>query len=120
MRKRRLSIGISTLEESLKETLDASRRAKKRLPTGPVHRIDFTTQETLFSALSPKRLQLLRYLRQHGPMSARQLSKNLARDYKNIQGDIQMLLRLDIIYIDADGRYLVPWDEITIQLALAA
>jgi len=120
MKKRKLIIGVSTLEESLNETLEACKRAEKGLPAGPVHRIDFTDQAALFSTLSPKRMELLRYLRQNGPMSARQLAKNLARDYKNVQGDIKMLSQLELVLTDDAGKYLVPWDDITIELALAA
>ena len=120
MKKRKLIIGVSTLEESLNEALQACRKAEKGLAVGPVHRIDFTDQAALFSALSPKRTDLLRHLRRHGPMSARELAKQLARDYKNIQGDIKMLSRLEIVVTDDAGKYFVPWDDITIELALAA
>jgi predicted transcriptional regulator len=120
MKKRKLIIGISTLEESLNETLEACKRTEKGLPTGSVHRIDFTDQAALFSTLSPKRMELLRYLRRNGPMSARQLAKDLERDYKNIQGDIKMLSQLEIVVTDDSGKYLVPWDDVTIELTLAA
>jgi predicted transcriptional regulator len=120
MRKRKLIIGISTLEESLNETLEACKRTEKGLSTGPIHRIDFTDQAALFSALSPKRMELLRYLRRNGPMSARQLAKDLERDYKNVQGDIKMLSQLEIVVTDDNGKYLVPWDDVTIELTLAA
>jgi len=120
MKKRKLIIGVSTLEESLNEVLEACKRDEKGLPSGPVHRIDFTDQAALFSALSPKRMELLRYLRRNNVMSARQLAKNLGRDYKNVQADIKMLSRLEIIMTDDSGKYLVPWDDITIELAIAA
>lgn len=120
MKKRKLIIGVSTLEQSLKETLDACKKSEQGLPIGPVHRIDFSDQATLFGTLSPKRMELLRYLRQNGPMSARQLSKNLERDYKNIQTDIKMLMRLDLVSTNEDSKYIVLWDDITIELALAA
>ena len=119
-RKHKLVIGVSSLEQSLKETLEACKKAKRGLPFGPVHRIDFTDQAALFGTLSPKRMELLRYLRQSGAMSARQLSKNLGRDYKNIQGDIKLLSRLELIVANEEGRYIVPWDDISIELALAA
>ena len=120
MKKRKLLIGISTLEQSLKETLTACKRAEKGLSAGTVHRIDFSDQATLFSTLSTKRMELLRYLRQNGPMSARQAAKDLHRDYKNIQIDIKLLSRFELVTTNEVGRYMVPWDDITIELALAA
>jgi predicted transcriptional regulator len=53
-------------------------------------------------------------------MSARQLAKSLGRDYKTVQGDIAMLSQLEIVVTDDDGKYLVPRDDISIELALAA
>ncbi len=119
-RNHKLIIGVSSLEQSLKETLDACKKAKRGQPIGPVHRIDFIDQATLFSTLSPKRMELLRYLRKHGPMSARQIAKNLARDYKNIQVDIKLLSRLDMITTNVEGRYIVPWDDISIEVEVLA
>jgi predicted transcriptional regulator len=119
-RNHKLIIGVSTLKQSLKETLDACKKAKNGLPIGPVHRIDFTDQAALFGTLSPKRMELLRYLRQSESMSARQIAKNLGRDYKNIQVDIKLLSRLELIVTNEEGRYSVPWDDISIELALVA
>ncbi len=119
-RNHKLIIGVATLEQSLKETLDACKKAERGLPFGPVHRINFTDQATLFGTLSPKRMELLRYLRQSGPMSARQIARNLCRDYKNIQVDIKLLSRLELIITNKEGRYIVPWDDISIELTLAA
>jgi len=120
MKKRKLVIGISTLSAALKQTLKNAKRAEKGLPIDNTERLSFVDQATLFAILSPKRMELTRYLRQNGPMSARQLAKNLARDYKNIHQDIKLLLRLGLVSTNKDKEYIVPWDEITIELALAA
>ena len=53
-------------------------------------------------------------------MSARQAAKDLHRDYKNIQIDIKLLSRFELVTTNEVGRYMVPWDDITIELALAA
>ena len=120
MKNRKLVIGISTLDESLRETLKACKKAERGQFSQPITRIDFTEQDTLFSILSPKRMELLRHLRKMGPLSARRLAKNLSRDYKNIHSDIKMLSRLGLVSVDQNKKHIVPWSNITIELALAA
>lgn len=119
-KKRRIVINVCTLKESLRETLAAVKRAERGLPIGPVYHLNFYDQNTLFNTLSLKRMELLSYVRKKGPMSARQLAKNLDRDYKNIHGDIKLLSRLELIVADKMGKFIVPWDDITIELKLAA
>lgn len=120
MKKRTIVIGIANFDDVVKDTLDACKKAKRGQPFGAVDRIDFPDEATLWSTLSPKRMELLRYLRQSGPMSGRQLARDLDRDQKNIFTDLKLLLRLELVKVNDEGQYVVPWDDITIQLALAA
>ena len=120
MKNRKLIIGISSLDAALKETLKACKKAEHGEFTEPVHHLNFTDQNTLFKILSPKRMELLRYLRKMGPLSARKLAKDLNRDYKNIHSDIKMLSHVGLISLDKDKKNNVPWSNITIELALAA
>ena len=119
-KKRTIVIGIASFDDVIKDTLEACKKAKRGQPSGPVDQIDFPDEATMWSTLSPKRMEILRYLRKHGPMSGRQLAKALDRDQKNIYTDIKVLSRLDLLKVNDDDKYFVPWDDITIQLALAA
>ncbi len=119
--KKTLLIAIRTLEQLEQETLAAFKKAEAGLPgEEPVNRLYFTDQNTLFSALSPKRWELLRFLRKQGPMSIKKLAAELKRDYKNVYDDVKHLSKLDLIEKSEDEKFYVPWDDITIQLALAA
>ena len=120
MKKRIIVIGVASFDNVVKDTIDACKKAKQGQLFGPVDRIDFPDEATLWSTLSPKRMELLRYLRQQGPMSGRQLARDLGRDQKNIYTDIKLLARLELLKVNDDGKYVVPWDGITIQLAVAA
>ena len=120
MRKRKLVIGISTLKQALKETLAACKKAERGEFSDTVNYLSFTDQNTLFKILSPKRMELLRYLRINGPLSARKLAKDLKRDYKNIHSDIKLLSHVGLISLDKTKKHIVPWSDITIELALAA
>ncbi len=52
----------------------------------------------LASALTPKRLELMKTLRQYGPLSVRALSKQLERNYKNVHVDAGALEEVDLIH----------------------
>lgn len=119
--KTKLLIGIRSIAQLKEEMLSALKRADAGLPgKAPVERLYFTDQKSLFSTLSPKRWELMGFLRKHGPMSIKKLAFALKRDYKNVYDDVQHLLRLELIQREQDGLFTVPWDSITIELALAA
>jgi predicted transcriptional regulator len=121
MKKRKLLIGIRSLDQIKDETIAVFKRAEAGLPPEqPVHRLYFTDQETLFRNLSPKRMALLKYLRQHGPMSVRKLSVDLERDYKNVHTDVKLLMSISLVKTNRQGLVTVPWDDICIELSLAA
>lgn len=119
-KKRTIVIGVSSFADVIKDTVDACKKAKRGESFGPVDQIDFPDEATLWSTLSPKRMEILRYLRRNGPMSGRQLARELERDQKNIFTDIKTLSSLELLKTDEEGKYFVPWDDIIIQLALAA
>jgi predicted transcriptional regulator len=113
-------VSIGTFDDMAQVLLGNAKKAKLGLPFESNYRLNFYDQATLFSTLSPERMELLHYLRQHKPMSDRQLARYLKRNQKKIQTDIKAMLRLDLIKAKKDGKYYVPWDDITIQLPLAA
>lgn len=119
--KKTLLIAIRSVEQLEKETLEAFKKAEAGLPgEEPINKLYFSDQNTLFSALSPKRWELLKLLRKHGPLSIKKLAAELKRDYKNVYDDVKHLSKLDLIDKKEDDTFYVPWDDITIQLALAA
>ena len=67
---------------------------------------------------SPRRLELLRHVRQHGAASVRGLAAALGRDYKNVHQDVAALELAGLLV--RDGRKLTaPWDELQASVALA-
>ena len=63
-----------------------------------------------------KRLQLLIFLRQHGPLSIRQLAKGFNRDYSDVQHDVELLLGVGLVANDKGKKFFVPWDMLVIEL----
>jgi predicted transcriptional regulator len=58
--------------------------------------------------------------RQIGPVSIKKLAGSLKRDYKNVHGDVQLFIKLDLIKTNKEKLVFVPWDSISIDLSLAA
>jgi predicted transcriptional regulator len=79
--------------------------------------VTFLDVQTMLDALSPRRLDLLRYVRQHGAGNVRELSLALKRDYKNVHQDVAMLEAAGLL--QRDGRKLMaPWDELQANVSL--
>ena len=86
-------------------------------PEADLH-VTFDQAVELFETLTPKRMELLRELRQRGPMSKYALSQCLARDYSNVHKDIKALLRFGLVELDPERKVRVPWDSAEIQFSL--
>ena len=79
----------------------------------------FESARTLFSELTPARIDALEYLRVHGPMSIYALAKALHRNYSNVHTDVEKILEHGLAEKDGNNRISAPWDAIEIRLAQA-
>ena len=66
--------------------------------------VTFLDAQTLLDTLSPRRLDLLRHVRQHGARNTRELALALGRDYKNVHEDVGILESIGLLL--RDGRKL--------------
>ena len=79
--------------------------------------VTFLDVQTMLNTLSPRRLDLLRHVRQHGASNVRELALALARDYKNVHQDVAVLEANGLLI--RDGRKLsAPWDELQAHVSL--
>lgn len=53
--------------------------------------VGFDTFETFAKIMTPKRLELLRYVHRHPPRSIRALAMALGRDYRRVHADVEAL-----------------------------
>ena len=81
------------------------------------HHITFFSLEEMMSALSPKRLELLRYLRREEATSIKALALALGRDYKRVHEDVAILESAGLIVRD-DGKLCAPWAALSAEVAL--
>jgi predicted transcriptional regulator len=121
MNNRKILISICSLDEFKKVTRNLLKNAEAGASADdPIHRVYFTSAEDLFSALSPKRMELLKFLKKGGPLSCRKLATLLNRAYANVHEDVRQLSQLELIQKDDDQKLIVPWDEIDIAVPLVA
>ena len=69
------------------------------------------------TTLTPKRLDLLRYVRHHPVPSIRALATDLHRDYKNVHKDVEELERLGLLSRTAD-QVVAPYAEVDARFIL--
>ena len=120
MKEQTINIGIGDAKQSYKRFIDAWHKAESGEKSDVEIHLNFESLETLVSVLTPKRFELLRALRQQGPLSVRALSKVLGRDYKNVHVDAAELEAVDLIQRDSKGLIIAPWDVIDAHVRLVA
>jgi len=120
MKKKKLIVKVSSLEDSLANFRNVWKRAEKgEKLTAPIEVLSFENASTLMKALSPKRLELLKILHMLGAISIRQLAKELHRDYSNVHQDVKALNLIGVI-LESEGKYYVPWETIVTEISLCS
>jgi predicted transcriptional regulator len=119
MAKRKLVIRIGATDADFKEFKDTWKRLERKEKVMLKYSLTFENWMTWLNVLTPKRWEMLAYLRRQGEMSIYSLAKKLNRDYKNVHTDVSELMELGLIE-RKDKKVFVPWDEIDAQLKLAA
>ena len=100
------------------------RSARKQLATSrqgkePDFHLSFESARTLFSELTPARIDLLDTLRRTGPSSVKALSEAASRNYSNVHTDVGRLEALGLIERNESGEISVPFDSVEIVVPLA-
>lgn len=100
--------------------LDAWQRAEKGEALHADVHLNFEDLAMLLSLLTPRRLELLKTLRQQGALSIRALATVLGRDYKNVHTDAKALEEAGLLERTESGTLQAPWDVIDAHLSLVA
>ena len=100
--------------------LDAFAETWRRVEAGEEQepRLVFGSLRELFSAITEKRLELLRYVATHDVLNVRQLAQELGRNYKNVHTDVRELVELGLLEKSDQGQLTAPFDEIVIHAEL--
>lgn len=114
----KVQVHVGTLADMGKRFAGAWNRAASGEKVNETH-ITFLDVQTMLETLTPKRLELLRYVHQHKAESVRELAQALGRDYKNVHTDVAVLESAGLLV--RDGRTLTaPWDEVQANVSLTA
>lgn len=110
-------IGITDWTQTRSELAALAHRvdAGERLPETD-YRLNFASPVALLEALPTKRLEVLRTIREAGPVSIYALAKRLRRNYSNVYSDVMRLLDLGLAEKDEHGRICVPWDDVVVRV----
>ena len=107
---------IGTPEDMGRRFIDAWHRAERGDAVDETN-ITFRDLETLLAALTPKRLQLLRYVRRHQVRNVKALAAELHRDYKNVHKDVEALTKLGLLSRTPD-QVVAPYGELEARFVL--
>ncbi len=110
-------IGVQSLDGFFLEGRDFARRvdAGEKMHEADFE-LSFATPAQLVSELLPKRMDLLRALKNAGPLSIRALAKLLGRNYSNVHADVRRLIEHRLMEKDAGDHVLVPWDDVVVRM----
>jgi predicted transcriptional regulator len=117
-RTNKAQVNVGSLADMGKRLADAWNRATSGEQVQETH-VTFLNLQTMLDTLSPRRLELLRHVRQHGAANVRELAQTLGRDDKNVHQDVAVLEFAGLLV--RDGRKLAaPWDELQANVSLMA
>jgi predicted transcriptional regulator len=98
MKVKKVKINLKSLEDVGKETIAVMRSVKSGKKVAPKpHEIVFSDFTALRSFLTPKRLELIRLIREHAPGSIAELARLAKRDFARVYQDVQTLAEAGII-----------------------
>jgi len=120
MSKQHIHIGVEEADRGFDRFVEAWNKAEAGDTEPAEVHLNFEDFAMLVAVLTPKRLELMKTLRQHGPLSVRGLAKKLERDYKNVHVDAAKLEAVELIQRTEGGLLVAPWDVIDAHVRLVA
>lgn len=109
----RLEIEVLSSKAALREFVGTWRRIEAGKSSRP--KLAFGSLRDLFSAITEKRLELVRFVATREGLNTRQVAQQLGRDYKNVHSDVAQLLELGLLDKNVRGELTAPFDEIVIH-----
>jgi predicted transcriptional regulator len=103
-------------EASGQRFVRAWRRAEQGDVGAETH-LSFASWELLSRTLTPKRLELLRYIHRNPTTSIAALARMLGRDYKRVHEDVELLTAAGLLE-RSEGEVRADYDEIRATIAL--
>jgi predicted transcriptional regulator len=116
-KQRKVQVHIETLARSGQRFVDAWRRAERGERVREEH-LSFENLEALLKTLSPKRLELVRFVRRRPNLSIAAVARALKRDYKRVHGDVRALEAAGLLE-ENDAGLRAPFAGVEAQLSFS-
>ncbi len=113
---KRIKVNVGSLDDMGRRFISAWHRIESGEKVRERH-ITFPDLRAMLSALSPKRLELLRDVHRKPAPSVRALADRLGRDYKRVHEDVEVLSESGLLQRSSDGLS-APYDAITAEMRL--
>ena len=97
MNIKKINIGIKSLNESLEDFADTWKKLESGEKVKKEEGIYFESIDAVRSVLTNNRLLILKTIKDKHPKSIYELSKMLGRNLKNVNQDLDMLLRIGLV-----------------------
>jgi len=113
---KRVKVHVGTIEDMGKRFVSAWHRLEQGEKVRERH-VTFPDLSSMLSALTPKRIELLREVHREPAQSVKALADRLGRDYKRVHEDVETLAASGLLRRD-DGRVSAPYDAISAEMRL--
>lgn len=97
-----------TQYQSEEEQLQLRQQMARSLGRGGMDDVHVVSQETAQTVLTPRRREIIQYLKEEDPESVRSLARELGRDKSAVSRDLATLAEHNIITYETDGRAKRP------------
>ena len=121
MKVRKIKIEIKNLNDALYEAGEVFEKLSKGEYVREKQAVYFTNLKVMRKALTEKRLQLLKTIKDKKPESVYQLAKLVNRDIKNVLQDLSYLQEMDFVEIRETKDRKVPHlvcDKIALEITI--
>lgn len=122
MKAKKVTVGIRSTEEVLTEAAATMKAVAAGRTVKPKRRrLFFTSPDALRRFLTPKRIELIRLIRQHHPASIHELATLAQRDFKRVYEDVQALAETGLLELSQEeGRKVTPHvaEELRLEVVL--
>ena len=114
---RKVRVHVESLAASGQRFVDAWRRAERGERVQEEH-LAFESLEGLLATLSPKRIELVRFVRRRPNLSIAAVARELGRDYKRVHGDVRALEAAGLLEENPNGLR-APFAGVDAQLSFS-
>jgi predicted transcriptional regulator len=103
MKVKKIEIGFKSVESALGDFVATGEAIMRGERVKKQEGVYFTDYEAFRRALTPKRLELLRIIKEQKPISMHQLAKMAHRDIKHVHDDARYLAQIGLVELSETG-----------------